>query len=88
MLIRFLTRFLSNIPDLRNGKLCTADLEAILTPELRRLAELFSNHGHEVRLVGGAVRDLLLGKKPKDVDLATDATPEEMITMLQSQRIR
>lgn len=85
MLIRFLTRFLSNMPDLRNGKLCTA---AILTPEPRRLAELFSNHGHEVRLVGGAVRDLLLGKKPKDVDLATDATPEEMITMLQSQRIR
>jgi len=32
--------------------------------------------GHNAWLVGGCVRDLLLGEQPKDIDLATDATPE------------
>jgi len=34
--------------------------------------------GHEAYIVGGSVRDLLLGKVPKDYDVATDATPEEV----------
>ncbi len=34
--------------------------------------------GHEAYIVGGAVRDLLLGLKPKDFDVATNATPEEV----------
>jgi tRNA nucleotidyltransferase/poly(A) polymerase len=33
--------------------------------------------GHQAWLVGGCVRDILRGEKPKDIDLATDATPEE-----------
>jgi tRNA nucleotidyltransferase (CCA-adding enzyme) len=76
------------MPYLRNGKLRSPEFEAILTPDLQYLAGLFSAHGHEVRLVGGVVRDLLQGKKPKDVDLATDATPDEMITIFQANRIR
>ena len=32
--------------------------------------------GYEAYLVGGAVRDLLVGGHPKDFDVATDATPE------------
>ena len=34
--------------------------------------------GHEAYIVGGAVRDLLLGLRPKDFDVATTATPEEV----------
>ena len=34
--------------------------------------------GFEAYVVGGAVRDLLLGLQPKDFDVATDATPEEV----------
>lgn len=34
--------------------------------------------GYEAYIVGGAVRDLLLGLKPKDFDVATNATPEEV----------
>ncbi len=34
--------------------------------------------GYEAYVVGGAVRDLLLGLRPKDFDVATDATPEEV----------
>jgi poly(A) polymerase len=34
--------------------------------------------GYEAFLVGGCVRDILLGRKPKDFDVTTDATPEEV----------
>lgn len=34
--------------------------------------------GHEAYIVGGAVRDLLLGLRPKDFDVATNATPEQV----------
>ncbi len=34
--------------------------------------------GHEAYIVGGAVRDLLVGLRPKDFDVATDATPEQV----------
>lgn len=34
--------------------------------------------GYESWLVGGGVRDLLLGKKPKDFDVTTNATPDQV----------
>ncbi|MGP1953167.1 MAG: polynucleotide adenylyltransferase PcnB [Arsenophonus sp. ET-KM2-MAG3] len=37
-----------------------------------------NNAGYEAYLVGGSVRDLLLGKKPKDFDVSTNATPEQI----------
>ena len=42
----------------------------------------FSEAGKELYLVGGCVRDLLLGRQPKDYDLCTNATPEEVIAIL------
>jgi poly(A) polymerase len=36
-------------------------------------------HGHEAFLVGGCVRDLLLGREPADYDVSTDATPREVM---------
>jgi poly(A) polymerase len=44
-------------------------------------------HGHQGYLVGGAVRDLLLGGHPKDFDVATDATPEEVHALFRNSRI-
>ncbi len=35
-------------------------------------------HGYKAYLVGGSVRDLLLGRQPKDFDIATDATPDQV----------
>src|SRR6266446_1391145 len=35
--------------------------------------------GHQAYLVGGCVRDLLLGRDPADYDVATDATPDEVM---------
>ena len=35
--------------------------------------------GHQAYLVGGCVRDLLLGREPGDYDVATDATPDQVM---------
>jgi tRNA nucleotidyltransferase/poly(A) polymerase len=47
------------------------------------LYNLFQKNGKELYIVGGAVRDALMGKKPKDFDLATDAFPEEVVKIVQ-----
>ncbi len=43
--------------------------------------------GYEAYVVGGAVRDLLMGKTPKDFDVATDARPEEVRALFRRSRI-
>lgn len=43
--------------------------------------------GYQACLVGGAVRDLLLGRHPKDFDVATDATPEEISKLFRNCRL-
>ena len=45
------------------------------------------NGGFQAYLVGGAVRDLLLGGCPKDFDIATDATPEAVTALFRNSRI-
>ena len=45
---------------------------------LRGLGQLFAEHGHELYLVGGSVRDALLGRLGADLDFTTDARPEQM----------
>ncbi|MFO1256978.1 MAG: polynucleotide adenylyltransferase PcnB [Gammaproteobacteria bacterium] len=44
-------------------------------------------HGYQAFLVGGAVRDLLLGLHPKDFDVATDAKPEEVRALFRNCRL-
>ena len=46
-----------------------------------------SKSGHRACLVGGGVRDLLLEIQPKDFDVATDATPEEIRALFKNSRI-
>jgi poly(A) polymerase len=43
--------------------------------------------GHEAYLVGGAVRDVLVGLTPKDFDIATDATPEQVKGLFRNCRL-
>lgn len=43
--------------------------------------------GFQAFLVGGCIRDRLLGKKPKDFDVATNATPEEVIELFRNARM-
>lgn len=53
-------------------------LDKLMTSQTLKLGQAFDAAGFEVRFVGGCVRDALLGVEPKDVDFATDATPDEM----------
>jgi poly(A) polymerase len=46
------------------------------------LAQRFSAAGHELHLVGGSVRDTSLGRVHEDLDLCTDATPDETLSIL------
>mgnify|MGYP001589214503 CR=1 FL=1 len=49
-----------------------------LPKEVKEIIEKLNNSGFEAYAVGGCVRDLLLKKKPKDWDVTTNATPEEI----------
>ena len=53
----------------------------------RRVTDGLQAAGFQAYVVGGAVRDLLLGKTPKDFDVATDATPEEVRRVFRRSRI-
>lgn len=46
-----------------------------------------NKQGYEAYLVGGCIRDLLLGKKPKDFDIATNATPEQVQKIFRNCRL-
>jgi len=57
------------------------DIDAVKA--LRRL----SRQGYTAYLVGGGVRDLLLGRRPKDFDIATDARPPEVRRIFRNSRV-
>jgi poly(A) polymerase len=52
-----------------------------------RTTQTLQRHGVAAFIVGGAVRDLLLGRRPKDFDIATDATPEEVRGLFRRSRV-
>jgi len=53
----------------------------------RKVCEVLHSHGYEAHVVGGAVRDLLLGLRPKDFDVATNAYPEEVHKVFRRSRL-
>jgi poly(A) polymerase len=59
-----------------------ADLLRKMTPTAGDLGRMFAREGHEIALVGGPVRDVFLGQKPGDLDLTTDAIPEEVLRIV------
>ncbi|STZ76468.1 polynucleotide adenylyltransferase PcnB [Bergeriella denitrificans] len=52
-----------------------------------KVVSRLQNEGFQAYVVGGAVRDLLLGIEPKDFDVATDATPEQVRKIFRRSRI-
>ncbi len=61
-------------PEQARHRLASALLE--LDPAVQDLAERFAAAGHELALVGGPVRDALLGRRAPDLDFTTDAVPD------------
>ena len=58
-----------------------------ISSSARRVTTTLQEHGYAAYVVGGATRDLLLGLKPKDFDVATSATPEQVRTVFRRARI-
>ena len=51
------------------------------------LIHTLHNHGHSAYVVGGCVRDSILGRKPNDWDICTSATPNEMLEIFKDRKI-
>ncbi len=58
-----------------------------ITPCALKIATNLQQAGFSAYIVGGAVRDLLLGLTPKDFDIATNATPEQVTYLFRRSRI-
>src|SRR3989338_11634182 len=58
-----------------------------ITPYAMRVLTRLREAGFAAYLVGGGVRDLLLGLRPKDFDVATDATPEQLKDLFRNCRL-
>ncbi len=73
------------------ARIYTKDEHGIRKDELSNAAisvcEGLHRAGYKAFVVGGAVRDLLLGRHPKDYDVATDATPEQVKSVFRRARI-
>ncbi len=55
--------------------------------DARKICTRLNEQGHEAYIVGGAVRDLLLGRTPKDFDIATDASPSRVKRLFRNSRV-
>ena len=58
-----------------------------ISPCALRVTQTLQERGYAAFVVGGAVRDLLLGGHPKDFDVATNATPEEVRQLFRRSRV-
>lgn len=58
-----------------------------IPPQAASVLEGLRRAGYQAYLVGGCIRDLLTGKKPKDFDVSTNATPEQVRRVFKNSRI-
>lgn len=61
--------------------------EEVLDRDARRVVLRLQRHGFEAYFVGGCVRDLMIGRTPKDFDVATSATPQDVRRLFRNGRI-
>ena len=60
---------------------------SLLSDKALKVIKKLQDHNFKAYFVGGCIRDLLLGKKPKDFDVSTDATPEQVRSIFANSRI-
>src|SRR4026209_2332043 len=58
-----------------------------IDPDAAKVIQRLRRYDHAAYLVGGCVRDLLLGRKPKDFDVVTSATPNDIRRLFKNCRI-
>jgi len=59
----------------------------LIDKDAQKVVKTLNKAGYEAYLVGGCIRDLLLGQKPKDFDIATSATPEQVHKIFKRSRL-
>ncbi len=60
---------------------------SMISEPAKKVLNRLNKAGYEAYLVGGGVRDILLDGQPKDFDIATDATPEEVHELFRNSRL-
>lgn len=81
-------RYRAQSKGLIKQKIDSPAYRSLLKPTLLQLVELFKSNNYELRVAGGAVRDILMDINPHDVDFATTATPEQMKKMFSDANVR
>ena len=61
--------------------------KTLIDKDAKKVVKTLNKAGYEAYLVGGCIRDLLLGHKPKDFDVATSATPEQVHKTFKRSRL-
>ena len=69
-------------------KLNFKETKWLRNPSAQKLSKLYKNFGYQVLFVGGCVRNTILKMPVTDIDLATDAQPEEIIKIAKENNIR
>ena len=94
MIKRFLKRVFrksEKVKTVGNAKVIPFGLHGVASEQIsygsKKVTDGLQAAGYQAYVVGGAVRDLLLEKTPKDFDVATDATPEEVRRVFRRSRI-
>ena len=59
----------------------------LISPNAIKVTHTLQQAGYKAYIVGGAVRDLILGIKPKDFDVATNATPDQVQALFKKSRV-
>jgi tRNA nucleotidyltransferase/poly(A) polymerase len=67
---------------LKENKEIRVKMDIPVPNSINKIHKIFKDNGFKLYLVGGAVRDSLMGGKPKDFDLATDAVPDKVKELL------
>ena len=70
-------------PEIVERRIPRSDLD----PDAVKIVQRLTRYRHTAFLVGGCVRDLLLGLKPKDFDIATSATPRQVKRLFRNSRV-
>ena len=68
--------------------LAESKLKVNIPSDIKKLYKLFLKNGKQLYVVGGAVRDAILGKSPKDFDLTTDASPDEVMDIAKQGKFK
>ncbi|TBT83201.1 CCA tRNA nucleotidyltransferase [Propioniciclava sinopodophylli] len=70
------------MPSLSVDQRRALEAAVLATPVIRRVADAFAAAGHDLHLVGGPVRDALMGRGVNDLDFTTDARPDAIEAIL------